>query len=117
MDQPQKEESNLSALFKSTMGYVDTRLDLFKLSLLRKASEGISSIVSKAIAISLFTFAFLLLSIGLSIYLGKLMGGTEYGFFLIGGLFVIVGIVFYVLRRKIIKAPISNTLIDKGINK
>lgn len=116
MYQPQQEESNLTTLFKRTMGYVDTRLDLFKLSLLRKASEGVSSIISKIIALSLFSLALMLFCIGLSILIGKKLGGLEYGFFIVGGTIVIVGIIFYALRRKLIKAPISSTLINKGIN-
>ena len=116
MDQPQKEEGNVSTLFRTTVSYIDTRLDLFKLSLLRKASEGVSSVISKVIALSMFSIAFILLTIGLSIYLGKKLGGTEFGFFLVGGGLLIVGIIFYLLKKQLVKNPISSTIINKGIN-
>ncbi len=115
MDSNTKEESSISELLHQTMDYVDTRIDLFKLRAIQKLTEGASSILSKIIVGGIFIIAFALLSIGLAIYIGKLLGETEYGFFVVGGGVIVAGIIFYALRHKLVKAPISASFIKKGL--
>lgn len=109
------EDGNLSTIFKTTIKYVDTRIDLLKLMLIKKASDSISSVISRIVAILIFLLAIMLLSIGFAIWLGKYMGGLEYGFLSIGGFFVLVGIILFAFKTKIIKTPVSSALIKKAI--
>jgi hypothetical protein len=55
----------------------------------------------------------ILISIGLSLFLGRLLGAYHYGFFVMGGFYAIVLLVIFIQREKWIKTPISNGLINK----
>lgn len=109
------EGGNVSTIFKTTIKYVDTRIDLFKLQVVKKISENLSSVFAKIIAMLFFLLAIVLLSIAGAIWLGKLFGGMEYGFLAVGGFFVLVGIIFFIFKTPFIKVPISNALIQKGL--
>ncbi len=110
-----KEDGNISTIFKTTIEYVDTRIDLAKLSFIKKASDGVSSLISIVIALVFLMLALILLSIGVAIWLGKIFGGMDYGFFAVGGLFVLVGIILFIFKTTIIKGPVSGAIIKKVI--
>ncbi len=114
MDSNSKNEAGFSDLFHQVSGYVDTRLDLVKLRAIDRVTETVSSIMSKMIVAGIFVVAFALISVGLSIYIGKLLGHTEYGFFAVGGFAVIVGGIFYASRHKLVKTPLLSKLLKKA---
>ncbi len=114
-DLPDEEKGKLGTLLKTTIGYVDTRIDLFKLMLINKLSDTTSSILSAVLAGSLFLLAFGLLMIGFAIWIGKMLGGSEYGFLIIGALVFITGFIIYKLRHKFIEGPVINKIIKKAI--
>lgn len=109
------EDGNISTIFKTTIKYVDTRIDLLKLSFIKKASDGISSLISLVVALVFLMLALIILSIGLAIWLGQVFGGLYYGFFAVGGLFIIVGIILFILKSTVIKGPVSSAIIKKVI--
>ena len=114
MDSNSKNDSSISELFDLVNSYADTRIDLMKMKAANKATEVVSSILSRMIVVCIFVVAFAMLSIGLSIYLGRLLGATEYGFFAVGGFAIVVGGIFYASRHKLVKAPLSSALLKKA---
>ncbi len=111
-----KEDGNVSTIIKACIKYAEARIDLLKLSFINKASDGISSLISMIIALVFLMLALILLSIGLAIWLGNVFGGLDYGFFAVGGLFVIVGIILFIFKSSVIKGPVSSAIIKKVIN-
>lgn len=110
-----EKKSDIEDLFQHAMEYVDTRVDLFKLQTVNKVTEVSSSILSKLVVAVIFLIAFGLTGIGLSVYLGKVLGAIEYGFFIMGGFTIVIGVIFYALRHKLMKAPIGASLIKKAL--
>ena len=115
MEFEKEKKSDIESLLHQVMEYGDTRIDLFKLQAVNKVTEVSSSMLSKLVVVFIFLIAFGLASIGLSIYLGKLLGAIEYGFFAMGGLTIIIGGIFYALRHQLMKAPIGAALIKKAL--
>ena len=69
--------------------------------------SGISILAILFITINLFL---LFLAIGLALYIGELLGNFAIGFVILGAIYLLVGILFYVMRNKWIINPIVKVL-------
>jgi len=109
----QKKDTSFEALFAKAGDYIETRIDLVKLKTTRTTSDIVSSILSKVI-VGLFVLIFLMMvNIGLAILIGSALGKTYYGFFILGGFYGLLAIVFHLFRRDWIKNPVSSKIIKK----
>ena len=108
--------TNVEELFQKIKEYADVRINLFKL----KSISKISGLMSSAISIILITLIFLTvlvcITIGLSLWIGDSLGKAYYGFFIVAGIYIIIGLILFLLRGKILKTPISNKLIKELLN-
>jgi hypothetical protein len=93
----------------------ETKTELFKLRASGKIAETVSSLISKIAIVMLVVAAITILSIGIAYWIGTEMGKVSYGFFLVGGFYILAGIIVHVFRKTLIKAPLSNLIIDKLI--
>ncbi|MEO6812673.1 MAG: hypothetical protein ABI172_01995 [Ginsengibacter sp.] len=112
----ENQPSNVEELFYKLKDYGDTRLDLFKLKSINKISGFITSIITSAILMVLLALVLLCITIGAALLIGALLGKTYYGFFIIAGVYIIVGLVLYSSRDKMLKTPVSNRLIKELID-
>lgn len=104
---------SIKALIAQTKAYVTTNIELLKLKFIDKASSATSSIIS-FIAIALIMFiTIILLIVGVALWLGRLLGAYHYGFFITGGLLIIVIILLYKFKDRLLKKPVANSLIEK----
>ena len=91
--------------------YVQTRIRLFKLDI----AEKISAIIGKWIAIT-FLAVFLLigwvfLNVALAFFLAQITESGIYGFLIVGTLNLIIGCLIWLLKDKLIRIPIMNSII------
>jgi len=93
----------------------ETKVELWKLRAVGKLSETVSSLISVIAIVILIVTAIIILSLGIAFWIGSEIGKTSYGFFIVGGFYVLVGFLVYVFRRKLIKTPLSNLIINKFI--
>ena len=108
--------TNIEELFQKIRDYADVRLDLLKLKSINKVSGFMSFIITTLILIIFICAVLICITIGAALLIGESVGKTSYGFFIVGGIYLIVGIVFYSLRGKIIRTKISNKLIKELID-
>lgn len=106
----------IKSLFEDLQNYVDTRIELIKLQAIDKISGGISSVISMVVIIIILTMFFILLNIGLAIWIGNCLGAYYYGFLILSGFYGIVGLLFYLSRDKWVKHPVRDMLIKKFLN-
>lgn len=93
--------------------YVQTYVQLAKAKATRGASNAVSGIV---IGILAFFFAFFFLffvAFGLGYWFGDLVDSRVAGFFMVAGLFLILVVVLFALRKKVIVPMIRNMIISK----
>ncbi len=95
--------------------YFKTRRDLLKLKLVSKSSDILSSVVSSLVAFMLFFVFFIILNIGLGLLLGEIFDKTYYGFFVLAGFYLLIGIIMITAGKNMIKRPVANNLIKKFI--
>ena len=108
--------TNLEELFEKFREYADTRINLFKLKGVQKISGFMSSLIASVVLVILLCTVLLCITIGLALLIGELLGHTYLGFFIVGAFYLIIGLVFYSMRGKLIKTPISNKLIKELID-
>lgn len=92
--------------------YIDTSVQLAKLKVVNKVSSAASSLVPMIIMPLLVLVVIILFSIGFSLWLGKILGGYHYGFFITGAFLIFLIILVYQFRDKWLKTPVANSLIE-----
>jgi hypothetical protein len=93
----------------------ETKVELWKLKAAGKISETVSSLISVVAIVVLTGVAITILSFGVAFWIGAEMGHLSYGFFIVSGFYALVGLSVYLFRRRWIKTPLSNLIIDKII--
>ena len=112
----ENESNNVEELFQKLRDYADTRLDLFKLKSINKVSGFMSSVISILILIILLSIVLMCITIAVALLIGAYLGKTYYGFFIVGGIYLIIGLILYSMREKLIKTPVINKLIREMIS-
>lgn len=106
----------IGSFIESAGAYIETRVELLKLQAVSKSSSVVSSLVSTIIIAVLIVFGLSILNIGLSIYIGTLLGATWLGFIVVGGFYILLAILFIALKDRLIKRPVTDLLINKFLN-
>lgn len=109
----ENQSGSIEALIERAKDYAETRIDLLKLKAIDKSSSGISLAVTMIVVILLGFIILLLLTIGIALLLGDLLGKSYYGFFIVAAFYIIAGLVMYSFREKWLKIPIANSMIKK----
>ena len=112
----ENEPNHIGALFETASDYLETRVDLLKLKAVSKSSDMLSSIVSKLVILIIFIFGFFILNIGLSIWIGTAMGEVWYGFIIIAGFYILLGLLLIIFKSKWLKDPVNNIIVKKMLN-
>jgi hypothetical protein len=100
-------------LFEKAEAYAKTSFEIYKLKTVDKMAAVVASLVTRLVVILFLSFFFLMINIGLAIWLGESMGHVYHGFFIVSGLYAIIAICLYVFRDTIIKNPIINSIISQ----
>jgi hypothetical protein len=104
-------------LFERAEDYTKTTIDLVKLTAVDKTADVLSSLISRlTVSIVFVLFAFLA-NIGLSLWVGELVGKVYHGFFIVSRYLLVLAIVLYIVKDKVLKMPISNFIIAKMLKK
>lgn len=103
----------IGTLIDKSKDFLETKIELARLKTISKSADVLSTVVVMVSMLFIGTLVIILLSIGLALYLGSLMGSYHYGFFAVGGFYAIVLLVLYTQRYRWIKTPVSRELINK----
>ncbi|MCX6231286.1 MAG: hypothetical protein NTZ33_07060 [Bacteroidetes bacterium] len=105
----------LETLVGKVENYIKTSFELTKLKLLESTITIVASLFSRlCILISILVCIFIF-SIGLAQYLGEILGKSYYGFFVVSGAYLLVGLILFFPLHKWIKKTISKIIIKKLI--
>ena len=93
--------------------YGKTTLELLKLKTLDKSADVVSNLVSWLIVVIFAVLFFMILNIGIALWIGELLGKSFYGFFVVSGFYALLAIVFAVFRKQLIKNPVNESIINQ----
>ena len=104
-------EDPVKTLVENASDYIETRIELIRLKTVDKSSSVLSSMVSGMVIILGIALILFVLCLGLSFYLGELLGRTYYGFFVVGGVLTVALILLYAFRERWIKSPFADMIV------
>src|SRR5689334_468848 len=111
----EEQETVIESLVENVEKYTATTIELAKLKSILKTSDILSNIAVSLVLLVLAFLAIVFLSIGVAFWLGDLLGSGYAGFLIVAGFYALTGILLYLLRKRLIKGPISNALINHFI--
>lgn len=107
--------SQLQSLLVQAADLAETKLEILKLKAKGKVSSTISSLAGLFIIVLLASISGILFSIGAAILIGQAMGSAAYGFLVMGGFYLLCGLLIYLFRNAWIREPISRLFISKTV--
>ncbi|MDC7999365.1 hypothetical protein [Gilvibacter sediminis] len=105
--------AHVEMLYKKAKDYTETHVQLYKLHALDSTAEVVSSLVSKGLLVLIVASFLLFLNIGLSLYIGNQLDAYYAGFLIMAGVYLLIGILVYMLRRPLVEHPVSDLVISK----
>jgi high-affinity Fe2+/Pb2+ permease len=93
--------------------YVNARIESVKLNAAEKSSAVIANVIAGLVVATVFFFFIVFAGMSLSFLLGEWIGKTWAGFLIVAGLYLLIGIVVWAARGKIIRLPVMNALIKQ----
>ena len=106
-------QTPVEMLFQKAEDYSKTTIELLKLKAIGKTADVVSSLVSQLIIGIILLMFLLFINIGFALWIGSVMGKSYYGFIIVAGVYAFIGLVIYSFRNKLIKTPVSNSLIKQ----
>lgn len=104
---------NIEQIVSGIGDVAETKLELLKLRTAGKASEMISSVVAFLALVLITGITLIIISIGAAYWIGNQFNNTSYGFFIVGGFYILLFLFILLLRKNLISKPFYSFLINK----
>ena len=111
MDTP---TSSMESLFERIEAYGKTTLELTKLRALDTVIFVMTTLISRLGVAAMVAMFFLVLNVGIALYLGEQLGKSYYGFFIVAGFYALAGLLMHSFLFDWIKKPIHEMIIRKS---
>ena len=108
-------DSIVHPLIESLEQFSKTTMELIKLKAIEKAADTSSTITSRILLLAVAVFFTLMVTVGVALWLGDLLGKSYYGFFIMGLFYAIAGIVLIILHPKI-KSRVADSIVKHTLN-
>ncbi|TDQ32812.1 phage holin family protein [Zeaxanthinibacter enoshimensis] len=96
-------KDNIAEADRTARSYIDTSAEYYKLKAFKFLMQAVMSF-SKMLIVGVIAFiALLFLSLAASYGIGQALDNTFQGFLVVGGFYLLVGILFYLVRDRINK--------------
>jgi len=105
--------AKIEELAATVKDYVNTRIESAKLSVAEKSSAIIANLIAGFIVAGVFIFFVVFGSTALAFALGDWIGKTWAGFLIVAILYLIIGIIVWFARIKLIQLPLMNIFIKQ----
>lgn len=105
--------SKVEELTDNVKEYVNNKIELAKLNVAEKSSSVLSNLMAGIIVAIVFTLFVVFASVALSLVLGEWLGETWIGFLIVAGIYLLIGLIIWFGREKIIRLPIMNTILQQ----
>jgi len=107
---------SMEALLERATEYGKSSYELVRLKTIDKASEVVSSCAPHVFGLILILIFLLFLNLGLSLWLGEVLGKAYYGFFAVASFYFVVWAIVRIFMHKWLKGLIKNNIIKQLLN-
>src|SRR3954468_8185198 len=106
-----EEKTQVELLLVHLRDFLKESFNLLVLNTYEKVSRIISGITSVLLIGTLLGFILLFISIGLALWIGRLMNESFVGFFIVGGIYLLMALIFYSNRSRWIQTSIIDVML------
>lgn len=103
---------NISEIKENLLVYLEAKLSLFTLQVFHKAVKALTVLVTISTVILFLSLALLFFSGAVVLHIGKLLESYELGLVIVGAFYLILGIVFFFLKKQIFSRIIIKYLVS-----
>jgi hypothetical protein len=93
--------------------YINIRVAAVKLNTAEKTSKLAANIFAAIIAVLVFVFFLIFASIALAFVFSKLTGEFYWGFLIVAGIYLLLALVIWLLRERLMRIPIMNAMLEQ----
>lgn len=105
MDSDDRNE-NAESLKENVKGFIDSNVAYYKLWFFKVAMKS-TTMLLKLLLIAIFAMLVLIfLSVAAAIAIGYVLDNFAYGFLIVGGFYVVLSVIVYNIKDKIVEGPI-----------
>jgi hypothetical protein len=98
----------LESLLDKAKEYGITSFELAKLKAIDKVTDVVSSFVPNFIVLFLIATFLLFLNLGIALWLGEILGNAFYGFFVVAGFYIFLGLILHFFMHDWIKRMVGD---------
>jgi hypothetical protein len=109
------DSTSLDILFARSVQLYKTNAELIRLKTIRKTSDIASTSISVFVVMIIFWLAVIIGSIGMSLWIGELLGKSFYGFLIVSACYIIIALFILIFRNQWIKYPLNKIFISELI--
>lgn len=106
-------KTKAEAFTKSVSDYLDTYYKLTLVKVTQKSTNLVSAILAGVASLILLFLVLFFIGIGVSWWLGDLLNSRPAGFFIVGGIFILLIVVIFSLRKKIVFPILKKAILKK----
>ena len=104
-------KDHFDILITNIKDYINTNIKLVKLKVTDKSSAAIGSIAAIVIVTFIMLLFLIFVSTAVAILISNLLDSPSSGYFIVAGLYLIIGILLFVNRDNWIVTPLGNAII------
>ena len=97
---------------KDVLDYVNIRMELHQWLLVEKGSKFFSKLLFFFLALTISGTVFFFISVALGFMLGESFDNLVLGFVMVAGIYLVLGLVIWAFKSRIIERPIISTMIE-----
>jgi hypothetical protein len=103
----------IESLLEKAETYAKTNADLYKLKLIDKSADLLSTLAERFIFVKAFSLITIMISLGAALWIGELVGKMYSGFIIVAFFYILITGLLYSFRKSLIKTPINNAIITE----
>ncbi|MCE3229840.1 MAG: hypothetical protein K0S32_4391 [Bacteroidetes bacterium] len=107
--------SPVELLFKKTESFIRSGAGLYKLKIIDKSAEWISTLTARFVAMVLILLFFLTINMAVALWIGDVLGKVYWGFFVVAGFYALMTTLVIVFQKTWIKEPVKNAVIIQAL--
>lgn len=111
-----QQNSKIEEVTESVKEYINTRYELVVLQTAEKTSNVGSQLISFSVLAIVSVLALVFLSIALAWYISDQLESPQAGFFIVGGFYLLMTLVFFFFRKQVMVKPFRNIIIRSIFN-
>lgn len=105
--------NHINELADNTKEYINTKVEIAKLNAAEKISSLTSGIIARIAVAMIFALFLLFFSMAAGFALGEWLGKAYWGFLVVAGIYLLVAIIIWTTRERLIRMPIMNAIIHE----